>query len=126
MARFAALEEAVIPLGIEETPLVKACLLKTMIDVCGEDEIILVLHQPEKLVIDGVGRIRVTIEKDVPAPIGPKFFRGSVGIKAPRVHVGETVAVGEITEIGFKPFAAVRVSGGSGETGAGTDHYRLR
>ena len=120
------MKEAVIPLGIEETLLRKARLLKVMIDVCGEDEINLVLHQSEKLVVNGTGRVSVAIEEAVPAPVGPKFFRGSVGIKAPRVHVGETVAVGKVPEIGFKPFAAVRISGGSGETGSGADHYRLR
>ena len=56
-ARLAALEQTVITLRIEQPLFVKSGFLKAVVHVRGDDEIVLVRHQLQKVVVDRLGRI---------------------------------------------------------------------
>ena len=47
VARQGTLEEAVIPLSVEESGFIEAGFLEAMVYVCGEDEVVFVLNQPQ-------------------------------------------------------------------------------
>ena len=61
MAGLGALPQAVVPLGVKEAPLVKARQLELVVHVGGEDEVVLVLHQLQQLVIDRLGGLFIAV-----------------------------------------------------------------
>ena len=66
MAWHTALPEAIIPLGIEQSLLVEACLLKLMIHVRSDHELILIFHEVQQAVIDWFWRQNIAVYVDVP------------------------------------------------------------
>ena len=50
-ARLTALEQTIIALRVEQALFIKASFLKAVVNVCGNNEIILVLHQLQKVLI---------------------------------------------------------------------------
>ena len=50
-ARLTALKQTVIALRVEQALFIKASFLKAVVNVCGNNEIILVLHQLQKVLI---------------------------------------------------------------------------
>ena len=69
-----ALEEAVVPLGVEETLFVEARFLKAVVHVGSEDEVIFVLYQVQKVLVNRLRGVHIAVDVDIPAPIGPEFF----------------------------------------------------
>src|SRR5699024_12614109 len=51
-SRLTALEQTIIPLGVEKAVFLKSCLLKTVIYVGSQNKIVFVFHQIEQFVID--------------------------------------------------------------------------
>ena len=66
VAGYGALEQAVVALRIEKSLLVEARLLKLVIDVRGDDKIIIVLHKLEKYFVCAVVNVRVAVTVDMP------------------------------------------------------------
>ena len=66
MTRYGALEQAVVALRIEKSLLVEGRLLKLVIDVRGDDKIIIVLHKLEKYFVCAVVNVRVAVTVDMP------------------------------------------------------------
>lgn len=71
----AALKQAVIALGVEQAVFVKSGFLETVVDVCGQDEIILSADQVIENVIYRCWRIHIPIDVNVAAPVSPVFFQ---------------------------------------------------
>ena len=122
-ARLAALEQAVIPLCVEQTLLVKASLLKAVVNVGGDDKIIFVLYQLQKVIVDRFGRVLIAVDEDIAAPVGPEFLLRGKGIEAAAVHIPDTVFPGKIGEVLFKPLAGVGEARRRGQAGARSDHH---
>ena len=73
--RLAALEQPVVSLRVEQAVLVKSGFLKAVIHIRCQDKVILVLHKRKQFFIDGFWRIRITVDVNIAAPIGPVFFK---------------------------------------------------
>ena len=107
MTGFRALEQAVVALCVEQPLFIKSCLLELMIDVGGDDEIVLVFQQFEQIVIDGLWGGHVAVEIDVAAPVGPMFLLGGKWIEARRVHIGEAVLADEVGKVLLESLARI-------------------
>ena len=116
------LKQPVISLGIEKPLFVKAGLLKLMIHVGGNHKIVLVFYQLQKIVINAFRSAHVTIYIDIPAPVGPKFFRRFVRVKAAGIHIVKPVCLLEIRKIPSETLALIDKSRRSGQACAGADH----
>ena len=79
MTRRGTLKKSVVALRIKEPLFIESRLLKAVIDVGGNDEIIFIFYKFEKLAIDGFGRICVAIDEDIPRPIRPMSLGVSYG-----------------------------------------------
>ena len=64
VTRFTALEKSVVALGVKHSFFVKACLLKLVIDIRGDHEIILVLYKLEQRLVCAVVDAHVTVAPD--------------------------------------------------------------
>ena len=106
-ARLAALEQAIIALRVEQPLFIKAYFLKAVVNVCGDDKIVLVPHQLQKVIVDQFGGIHIAVDVDVSAPIRPMLFRRGKRIKATGVHIVEAVFFLEVRKVFLKAFAAV-------------------
>ena len=106
-ARLTALEQTVIALRVEQPLFIKARLLKAVIHIGRDNEIILVLHQLQKIIVDRFGGIHIAVDVDVPAPIRPEFFHRGEGIEAAAVHILNAVLLRKVGEMLLKPFAGV-------------------
>ena len=126
MAGLAALEKAVVPLGVEQALPVKARPLKAVIHIGGQHEVVLVPDERKQLLIDPPGRGREAVDVDVPAPVGPEALRGLVGAEAAGIHVGKMIDSGEITEVLLEARTIISIPGGGGEPGPGADDHGLR
>lgn len=78
-----------------------------MVNVCGDDKIVLVPHQLQKVIVDQFGGIHIAVDVDVSAPIRPMLFRRGKRIKATGVHIVEAVFFLEVRKVFLKAFAAV-------------------
>ena len=106
-ARLGALEQSVVALCIEKPLFVEARLLKTMIHIRGDNKIVLIPNQRQQIVIDRLRRIRIAVDKNIPAPIRPKFLLCGKRIKAAGIHIGKAVFIGKVGEILLKPFPGI-------------------
>ena len=125
MAGLAALEEAVVPLGVKQPFPVKARLLKHVVHVGGEHEIIPPLHQLKQPLIHRLRRVHIAVDENIPAPVGPVLLQGGKRVKTAGVHVPEPVFPDKIREILLKSFPRVGKSRRRGEAGSRSDHHGL-
>ena len=65
-ARFATLEQTIIALRVEQPLFVKTRLLKAVVNVGCDNEIILVLHQLQKVIVDRLRRVLIAVDVDIP------------------------------------------------------------
>ena len=82
-----------------------------MIHVGRDNEIILVRHQLQKVIVDRFGGIHIAVDIDVSAPIAPMLLRHGKGIKAAGIHILDAVLCRKVGKVFFKPFAGVNKSG---------------
>ena len=122
-ARLAALEQTIIALRIEQPLFVKSGFLKTVIHVRGDDEIVLVSHQLQKVVVDWLGRIHIAVDVDISAPICPMLLWHCKRIEPAGIHILKAILCRKIGEVLFKPFAGVDESGRSGKPCARADNH---
>ena len=119
------LEQSVITLSIEQPVFIKTRSLKTVVNIGGDNKIILVLYKIQYSFVQ-IGRNRgIPVDPDIAAPESPLFFRGAVRIKTAGIHIGKSVFFSEIRKVLFKPFAAVSISGSRRKTGTGSDDYGI-
>ena len=123
VTRFCALEQAVVTLRVEQPLFVKTRFLELVIDIGGDDEIVLVFQQFEQVVIDGFRGVHVAVVIDVAAPVGPMFLLGGKRIEARRVHIGEAVLADEVGKVPLEAFPGIGEPrrGGEPRTGAHDD-----
>ena len=122
-ARLAALEQTIITLRIEQPLFVKSGFLKTVIHVRRDDEIVLVSHQLQKVVVDWLGRIHIAVDVNISAPICPMLLRRCKRIEPAGIHIPKAILCRKIGEVFFKPFAGIDESGGSGKPCARADNH---
>lgn len=65
VARLTALPETVVALCIEETVLVKSCLLKLVVNIGGENKIFLVLHKLKQALVCAVVHVHIAVDVNV-------------------------------------------------------------
>ena len=124
---FRALEKTVIPLGIKEPFLIESRLLEAVIHVRRQDEIILVFHQREEIVIHRFRRIQIAVDVDVSGPVRPHDLRlHSQHMKAAGIHVRKTVLFREVGKVCREPLTAIDKARRSGKACTGTDHDSIR
>ena len=75
-ARLTALEQAVIALCIEQAVLVEPGFLETVIHVGSQHEIILVLHQLQKIIVDRFGGIHIAVDVGFHRPASVRACSG--------------------------------------------------
>lgn len=121
VTRFRTLEQPIVALGVEQSLFVEACLLELVINIGGNDEIVLVLHELQEVVVNGFRGRYITVVVDMTAPIGPMFLLGRELMESRCVHVGEAVFLDEIGEILFEAFAIIGEARRGGEACASTD-----
>ena len=92
-----------------------------MIDIGGDDEIVLAFQEFKQVVIDGLRGGHVAVVIDVAAPVGPMFLLGGKRIEARRVHVGEAVFPDEVGKVLLESLAGIGKPRRSGEPRTGTD-----
>ena len=114
-ARLTALKQTVIALRVEKSFFVKACLLKTMVNICCNHKIVLVSHQLQKVIVDRFGGIHIAVDVDVSAPICPMLLGRFVRVKSARIHILKSVFFAKIGKVFFKPLTAVSKACGGGK-----------
>jgi len=82
-----------------------------VVNVCGDNEIVIVLHQLQKVIVDRFGGIHIAVDVDVSAPIRPMLLRRGKGIESTGIHILDTVLCRKVGKVFFKPFAGVNKSG---------------
>ena len=107
MTRNAALPQAVVALGVEQSLFRESCELEAVVNIRCEDEEILACEQLKELVVGVFWSLNVAVVPDVATPIRPLFFQGFEWIKAGRVHIGKPVGLNEIREVCLEAFATV-------------------
>src|SRR5699024_11653141 len=85
-SRLTALEQPIIPLGVEKAVFLKSCLLKTVIYVGSQDKIVFVFHQIEQFVIDRFRCIHIAVDPDIAAPVCPVFLQRIIWVKSAGIH----------------------------------------
>lgn len=125
MAGDAALEQAVVPLRVEQATGVEARELELVVHVGGEHEAIPVAHEREQVVVGAPRRLHIAVAVDVAAPVGPVLLEAVEGMEAARVHVGEPVAVDEVAEPALEPLPGVGEARRGRQPRAGADHHRV-
>ena len=126
MARLAALQEAIVSLGVEEAPAVEAGQLELVVNVGGEHKVIFVAHEGEQVIIGGARRLHVPVAPDVAAPVRPVLLEGAKRVEASGVHVLKAVPLDEVAEDRLEARARVREARGRREAGARADDDRVR
>ena len=121
VTRFRTLEQPVVALGIEQPLFVEARLLELVVDIGGNDEIVLVLHELQEVVVNGFRSRNVAIVENVSAPIGPMLLLGRELMEPCHVHIGEAVFLDEIGKILLEAFAIIVEASRGGETCACAD-----
>lgn len=69
-----ALEKPEIPLRVEEALLREACLLEAVVDIGGQNKVVLILHQIIEFFINRFRRGLIAVHPDHPAHICPPFL----------------------------------------------------
>ena len=106
-ARFTALEQPIITLGIKKSLFIKTRLLETMIHIRCDDKIILILYQRKQMLIHRLRRIHISIDEDELRPVSPHLFRSIIRIKASGIHILKAVFLPELREVFLKTLAVI-------------------
>ena len=125
-AGLAALEQAVVSLRVEESLLVKAGALETMVHVCGQHKVVAVAHYAQELFVERRRYGIVSVAHDVAAPKRPVLLEQIIGIETAGIHIGKAVACGEVTKELLESLARIGVSGGGRESCSRTDYHGIR
>ena len=96
-----------------------------MVDVGGDDEIILSVDQLEQVTVDRVRRVDVAVVVDVARPPCPEGFFVGEWIEAAGIHIADAVARGEIGKVFLEARAAVGQSRRGGKSRACADDDRV-
>ena len=121
-----ALEQAVVPLGVEKPLLVKPRLLELVVHVGGDDEVLLLPHQVQQPVIHRLGGGHVAVEIDVSGPPGPLRLLIREGIEATGIHIPDAEFLVKIEEIPLKALSIIHKSRGGGEPRPRADDHGVR
>ena len=121
MARLAALEQTVITLRVEQALFIESRLLKAVIYIRGNDEIVRIPYQVQKLIIYRFRRVHISVDPNIAAPIRPKLLLCGIGIEATGIHIRKTILRRKVREILFKPFPVVNEACRSGKPGSRAD-----
>ena len=119
------LEQTIVPLGVEQLLLIKARLLKLVIHIGRDHEIVLIPDQCQKIFIHRLRRWQIPVDIDVPGPESPARLVIREGIEPAGIHVCEAKSLLEIEEPLVKPLPAVDEACRGGKPGAGADHDRI-
>ena len=114
-ARLTALEQTVIALRVEQAALVKSRFLKTVVNIRGDNKIVLIGNQLQKVLIDRFGGIPIAVAIDISAPIRPEFFLRGERIKAAGIHILDTVLCRKVGKVFFEPLVGVNESSRDGK-----------
>lgn len=109
--RLVTLKQAIITLRIEQPMLIESRLLKLVINIGSQNNVILILDQSQQVLIHWFRGWRVAIYPDIAAPIYPVFLQRVKGIKTARVHVAEVVLFCKVVEMLFKAFSRINKPG---------------
>ena len=126
MARFTALPEAIVALGVEQLRLIKSRQLKLMIHIGCQDEVVLILDQFQQVGIRLTGCHILSVTVDMPAPPSPVFLQRGKGIESAGIHIGDAIFLMEVGEVFQKALTAIGQTSGGGKTGARTDEDGIR
>ena len=126
MAGHTALKQPIIPLGVKQLLLGKACFLKAVVHIGGENKVVLVLHTIQKRLIHRFGRIHIAVYIDVTAPVRPVLFQGAVGVEPTGIHILKTVFLCEIVEVPLKTLPCVHKPRRGRQPGPGADQHGIR
>ena len=124
-AGLAALEQAVVSLRVEESLLVKAGALETMVHVCGQHKVVAVAHYAQELFVEWRRYGIVSVAHDVAAPKRPVLLERIIGIETAGIHIGKAVACGEVAKELLEALARIGVACRSGKSRTGADHYGI-
>ena len=123
MTGLGALPQAIVPLGVEEPGLVEARLLKLVVHIGGEYEVVFFPHQLQKVVVDGLGRVHIAVPVDMAAPPGPVLLQGGEGVEASGIQVWNVVFFDKVPEMLLEPGAGIGKAGRGGQAGARPDDH---
>ena len=126
MARFTALPEAIVPLGVEQLRLIKSRQLKLMIHIGCQDEVVLILDQFQQVGIRLTGCHIVSVVVDMPAPPGPVFLQRGKRKETTGIHVGDAVLLMEVGEVLQKTLATIGQASRGGKAGTSADEDGVR
>ena len=121
MTRLRTLEQPVVALGIEKPLFVEARILELVVYIGGDDELVLVLHKFQEVVVNGFRSRHVAIVVNVSAPIGPMLLFGRELMEPCRVQIGEAIFFDKIGEILLEAFTIIGEPRRGGEPRTGTD-----
>lgn len=121
-ARLTALEQTIIALRVEQALFIKASFLKAVVNIRGDDKIIFVLYQLQKIIVDRFWSIHIAVDVNIAAPIRPMLLRRNKWIKTSGIHILDTVLFRKVGKVFFKPFSGIDKSGRGGKTGSGTNY----
>ena len=125
-AGFAALEQAVVSLRVEEPLLVKARTLETMVHIRSQHKVVAVAHYAQELFVERRRYGVVSVAHNVAAPKRPVLLERIIGIEAAGIHIGKAVACGKVAKELIESLARIGVSGGGRESCSGTDYHGVR
>ena len=117
----AALKQPVVALCVKQPLFVKAGLLKTVVHVGGQHEVVFLCDERQQLSVQWDTAVIIAVVTDVPAPPCPVFLQGVKRVKSAGIHVRDAVAFAKITKEAFKPLTVVCERGSRGEAAAGAD-----
>lgn len=70
-----------------------------MVNIRGDDKVILIPHQLQKVIVDRLGRILIAVNVNIPAPIRPEFFLCGKRIESAAVHILNAVLLRKVGEM---------------------------
>ena len=70
-----------------------------MVNIRGDDKVILIPHQLQKVIVDRLGRILIAVNVNIPALIRPEFFLCGKRIESAAVHILNAVLLRKVGEM---------------------------
>lgn len=78
----------------------------------------IILHQPEQRVVYMLRGVLIAVDINVPAPVGPVFLHGGVGVEPPEYISVKPYLLAKFGEICSESFPGVGEPGGGGQPGS--------
>ena len=126
VTRHAALPQSIIALHVEQAVMIESRPLELMIDIGRDHKIILPLHEFQQPFIHRIAGRAVSVQLNIPAPIGPVFLQRIKWVKSAGIHILKSIRIREILEMFIKSRTRHREAGADGEAGPRADHDGLR